>query len=53
MGKGIEYKPHGISFGAVAAMLCSYMTHGFSGWTIAHGVFGWFDILYWTCGGGQ
>ena len=49
----IKYVPTGIKFASVAAMLCSYMTHGFSGWTIAHGCFGWFYIIYWTFGGGQ
>jgi hypothetical protein len=49
----INYTPTGIRFGTVAALLCSYMTHGFSGWTIAHGIFGWFYVLYWTFGGGQ
>jgi hypothetical protein len=49
----INYTPTGIRFGTVAAMLASYMTHGFSGWTIAHGCFGWFYVIYWTFGGGQ
>ncbi len=49
----ITYKLDGLSFGTVSAMLCSYMTHGFSGWMIAHGFFSWFYVLYWTFGGGQ
>jgi hypothetical protein len=53
VSKGFEYKPHGIGFWNVSAMLLSYFTHGFSGWTIVHGFFGIFYVVYWACGGGQ
>ena len=51
--KVVEYKPHGIGFWNVAALMASYFTFGFSGWTIVHGMFGWFYVIYWAFGGGQ
>lgn len=45
----------GIGIGAVIAIVWSWTTNHSVLWRIAHGIFGWFYVLYRLggCGGGQ
>ena len=43
-----EVTRSGIGFGAALAMVISWNTHGSVLWTIIHGIFSWFYVIYYV-----
>jgi len=43
----------GISLGAAIAVTISWSVNQSIWWCILHGIFGWFYIIYYGCGGGR
>jgi hypothetical protein len=43
----------GIGLGSVIAAVLSYSVNKSIGWAIVHGVFSWFYVIYYACGGGR